>query len=296
MSSLQANAFGGLNLIGNGQVIDSFPTRHVEELLGYLLLNRNKPVDRDFLIELLWPNENPEDMRRRLSTVLWRLRRVFRQMGFDAESFLRSTQELISFHPTEELHFDVFNFEQHLNAARSENADATKIIELKKAVDLYKGELYEGIFSDWCLIERERLALSYLQTLIELMNCYFRQNDFAKAIEIGQRITKIDPLREEAHRTLILCYGRLGNRAAAAVQFQLCADHLMTELEVLPMPDTVMAFKQIMNMSVSNIPDSSNPELLKQAHRAHAEFRRASNKLNKILYEIENSKFDTVFQ
>lgn len=290
MSGIQVNAFGGLNLIGNGLSFHSFPTRHVEELLGFLLLNQNKALDREFLIELLWPNDISEHKRGRLSTVLWRLRRIFRQLGFSAESFLHSTHDLIVFNLTDDFQFDVTSFEQHLDAARVEVEDTAKMTELTKAIDLYQGDLYDGIFSDWCLIEREHLAISYLHALKELMYCNYRQNNFAKAIEIGQAIVNEDPLREEVHRALIIYHGRLGNRAAAAVQFQRCADYLMTELQVLPMPATVVAYQNIMNASVTNNFDTHNSELMKQAHRAHTEFRRAADKLNKILHEIEISK------
>ena len=290
MACLQVKGFAGLELSGNGLSILSFSTHHVEELLGYLLLNQNKTFDRDYLIELLWPYDVSENNRGRLNTVLWRLRRIFRQMGFSAESFLQSSQDLIIFSPTEDLQFDVYSFRHHLDAAWAAKDDSTKIVELTKATDLYKGDLYAGILSDWCLIERERLARNYLKALNELMQCYMRQNNFAKAIEVGQTIIGEDPLREEVHRALIACYGRLGHRAEAAAQFQQCADYLMVELQILPMPDTVSVYQQVMTASIMNILDTPNSELLKQAHRAHTEFRQADDKLNKILDEIENSR------
>ncbi len=41
------------------------------------------------------------------------------------------------------------------------------------------------MYSDWCLIERERLARKYLQALGELMYCHIRLKDFAQAIVVG---------------------------------------------------------------------------------------------------------------
>lgn len=290
MSSLKVNGFGGLELHGNGLSIHHFPTHHVEELLGYLLLNQKKPCGRDSLIELLWRNEVSESVRGRLNTVLWRLRGLFRQLGFSAQSFLVSTRDLIVFDPTVPLQFDVDNFEHHLRAAYAAAEDTTKACELTKAIDLYQGDLYEGVFTDWCLVERERLARMHLQALGELMYCFVRQNAYQGAIEVGQTILNEDPLREEIHRVLIYCYGRLGYRAEAAAQFKLCTDNLMSELQVFPMPDTVVTYQQIMTRYLNNSRDTSKFDLLKEAYRAYADFQLAGEKLIKVLDKIDESK------
>jgi len=290
MPCLQVKGFAGLELCGNGYSIHNFPTHHVEELLGYLLLNQNKACGRDNLIELLWPYEVSKNSRACLNTVLWRLRCLFRQMGYKAQSFLCSTRDYIIFAPREDLQFDVASFESHLEVAWTAEEDNIKLVELTKAIDLYQGDLYTGIYCDWCLLERERLARKYLQALGELMYCHIRLQDYDKAIEFGQIILEIDPLREEVHHALISCYGRLGYRAEALAQFQLCTHYLMHEVQVLPMPDTVLTFQQAMAGCANNYLDTQSSELLKPAHRALAQFQQAGNELHKILSEIDRSK------
>jgi DNA-binding SARP family transcriptional activator len=191
------------------------------------------------------------------------------------------------FAPAEPLPFDVESFEQQLDVAWAAKEDAAKSDALTKAINLYQGDLFTGIYGDWCLIERERLAQKHLQALGELMHCHIRQNNFDMAVEVGQSILTDDPLREEVHRDLIFCYGRLGRRAEAAEQFQLCADYLMLELKVYPMPDTVSTYQQIVTGAMSQSLAGTNRDLLQRVNRANAEFQQAGNKLIKILNEIE---------
>lgn len=290
MYCLNVKGFAGLELSSNGLSIHHFPTHHVEELLGYLLLNQNKYCGRDNLIELLWPYDVSENGRGCLNTVLWRLRCLFRQLGYSPQSFLVSTRDFIVFNPTVPLQFDVDIFENHLNAALATAEECTKLVQLSKAIDLYQGDLYAGIFTDWCIVERERLARMYLQALGELMYCHMRRNEFSEAIEVGQTILNIDPLREEVHQALIACYGRLGYRAEAVAQFQQCADYLMAELQVFPMPDTVAIYQQIMTACLNNDCDQLESELLKEACRAYADFQRAGDRFVKILDEIDELK------
>ncbi len=288
MSRLQVKGFGGLDLSGNGRAVHSFPTHHVEELLGFLLLNQNRACSRDQLIELLWPHDATVNGRHCLSTVLWRLRGVFRQLGLSARSYLRTTRDYVIFSPSRPLNFDVESFQQQLDIAWSTKQDDARIDRLCRAIDLYQGDLYGDIFADWCLIERERLARMHLQALGDLLHCYIRQRELSKAVDIGQRILSIDPLREEIHRALIYCYGQLGYRSEAAAQFHLCADSLMNELQVLPMPDTVCIYQQILAGCTNYGQSRLNYELLARARKANIEFQQAGDKLIRILDEIEN--------
>jgi len=160
-------------------------------------------------------------------------------------------------------------------------------------ITLYQGDLYAGIYSDWCLVERERLAQRHLQALDKLMQCHIGRNDFEMAIEVGQSILSIDPLHEEVHRNLIFSYGRLSRRSEAAAQFQLCADRLMLELKVFPMPETVRVYQQVMTTSMGKSLPDSNRVLIERANRANAAFQRAGSNLLQILAEIENMNFST---
>lgn len=293
---LQVFAFGKLRLQCGDKLVDSFPTRHVEELLGYLLLHPQTPHPREKLIDILWPYSVSDNDRGRFSTVLWRLRTLFDQLNMPADSYLRVTRDWISFSPQEPYNLDLQQFEGLLHKAQGAVGDPFQEQCLLEAAAVYQGDLYDGIYADWCLVERERLARLYLRTLGQLMASLMQRQTYGEAVVIGREILKRDPLREEVHRALMRCYWLLGRRSEAVRQFQSCSHLLMQELQVLPMPDTIALYNQIITDRVTtySIPPLSENLFAPSQHGYHeltplqtafVEFQRAADRLNKLLDE-----------
>jgi DNA-binding SARP family transcriptional activator len=62
-----------------------------------------------------------------------------------------------------------------------------------------------------------------------------------------QDILSKDQYHESAHRGLMLCYYRLGDRASAVRQYQACAKILREELDLSPAPETGKLFLKIIS-------------------------------------------------
>ena len=107
---------------------------------------------------------------------------------------------------------------------------------LEEAVELYRGDLIETLYSDWCIYERDRLQLVYLAMLEKLMGyCEDRQR-YPQGIAYGQRILRYDPAREITHQHLIRLHYRGGDRTTALRWFARSAEALGRELGVAPAP------------------------------------------------------------
>ena len=288
MTALQVQAFGRLRLQHDGHVVTSFPTHHVEELLAYLLLNPQVRHSREKLITILWPESQPEKARGRFSTTLWRLRAVLDDLGLPAQTYLQTSRDWVALVPAEPIQMDLYQFEECLTRARFAT-DAGHEQALSAAVCIYRGELLEGIYADWCLLERERLARLHLRALGQLMAGCMQRQAYAEAVDLGQAIVQEDPLREEVHRAIMHCYRHMGLPAQAARQFHLCAQGLMEELQVLPMPETISLYQQIIAERLQQAQAKTTPAspLQGQLKAAFAEFQRAGRKLNSLLHAAE---------
>lgn len=287
MKLLEVQAFGKLSLQCNGSVTASFPTRHVEELLGYLLLNQHVKHRREKLIGILWPDRDPTEARARFSTVLWRLRTLLDKIGAPSTLYLETTRDWVSFMPERPPRLDVERFEQLLTQAQFTSDDVRHEQSLGHAVSLYRGELYEGIYADWCLVERERLARLYLRAMGQLMNCCIRRHDFAAAVDLGQAILDEDPMREEVHRAIMYCHQQMNQRAQAVEQYFRCAQQLRQELQIVPMPETVALYRQIVENRLKEREATTADPLQTQLQDAFREFQQAGDKLNSLLSAIE---------
>jgi DNA-binding SARP family transcriptional activator len=290
MALLQVRVLGKLRLRHDETVIDHFPTRRVEELLAFLLLHREREHTREQLIDILWTGPTPTNGRASLSTALWRLGGVFRGLGMSPENFLSSSRDWISLAPEQRLLVDATEFETYLDKAENESEENIRYDHLRKAVSVYKGVFCEGIYAEWCLIERERLERRYLWALGVLMADLIRKETYEEAISYGKDIVKQDPLREEVHRALMLCFWKSGDSASGIRQFQVCAHPMQKELGILPLPETIGLYRRIVddrvNTTFDHPPRSDRHQQLKAAYD---DFQSAAANLESLMTIDEDS-------
>lgn len=286
MSILEAKALGKLQIGYPTLQTSSFPTRHVEELLGFLLMNQQKMHPRETLITILWPSCSASEGRPRLSTVLWRLRGIFKRVGVAADTFLQTTREWVAFMPQQEIWFDVARFDAQIEAAQQATTVARREAALRAALALYDGDFCEGLYTDWCVVERERLARHHLRARAQLMSICMDGGEYLEAVDHGQQILSEDPLREDVHRSLMYCYLQMGRRTEALQQFKLCASQLMQELQVIPARETLALYGEIERARVAKRRDWQGSTAGELA-AAFADFQRASRRLNALLAERE---------
>jgi DNA-binding SARP family transcriptional activator len=289
MPHLQVYALGRLRLQCGQVEVSSFPTRQVEELLAYLLLNQRAHHSREKLIEILWPYASPSNARARFSTVLWRLRTVFDHAGTSMDDYLQVARDWIAFAPARPISFDAADFEALLNQTLTIGTTDRQEEILRAAVTLYQGDLCEGIYADWCLLERERIARYYLRAMGQLMACLIQRQEYEEAVSLGAEILQIDPIREEVHRTLMYCYWQIGQPARALRQFDACRRLLAEELKALPMPETVTLYRQIMADRLNRLQVAAAPRdpFRAQLQAAFQDFEKAGDRLTRLLETVE---------
>ena len=123
---------------------------------------------------------------------------------------------------------------------------------LEQAVELYRGDLLEGLtlqeppFEEWLMAERERLRELALEALAGLLAAQRAAGAVEGALQTGLRLIALDPLQEPVHRTLMRLYAQLGRRGSALRQYQLCVGVLQRELGVEPEEETKELYQEIL--------------------------------------------------
>jgi DNA-binding SARP family transcriptional activator len=294
-ATLQINAFGRLNLSYNGNKVVSFPTRVTEELLSYLLLNPYIEHSREKLGFLLWPQSDVDQSRPQLSTTLWRLRKTFSRAGVKDKDYIVSGRDWVAFSPKNPPQLDFKRFEDGVTYAQEISNLAEREEALKAAIDLYQGDLFEGNYANWCLVERERLSRQYLRALGQLMGCQMERDDFEAAIDTGNQIVRRDFLREEVHRALMYCYWVTNQRDRAVKQFHQCTHNLKKELQIMPMPETIVLYQQIVVDRWKGTTERiENVNILNQFWQAFNQFEEAGKRLNDLMNTLELDKNEFV--
>jgi DNA-binding SARP family transcriptional activator len=157
--------------------------------------------------------------------------------------------EWIQLNPRADLWLDVAAFERAFSLAQGIPGEAlTEELAraLQDAVQLYRGDLLEGWYQEWCVYERERLKYMYLAMLDKLM-CYCEaHHTYEAGISYGMQILRYDRARERTHRRLMALYYRAGDRVAALRQYERCVAVLNEELNATPAKSTVTLYQQIL--------------------------------------------------
>ena len=81
----------------------------------------------------------------------------------------------------------------------------------------------------------------YRQTKIYYLN----QENYGACTTMCTKMLAVDSCREEAHRRLMRCYSRQGQRYLALRQFHRCEEALAEELDAAPSHSTVEFYEKV---------------------------------------------------
>lgn len=233
-STLNVFLLGGFRLLYNGVPVTTVNTSRLQSLLAYLLLHYQAPQSRHTLAFLLWPNSTEAQAHTNLRTLVHRLRLALP----DAGHFLHADSQTLQWVANARFTLDVADFERAIGLAHSATA-------LRKAVDLYRGDLLPGCYDDWVLPERERLRQAFSEALERLMLLLEGVQDYPTAIHYANRLLWHDPLHETTYRHLMLLHALNGNRAEALRVYRTCVTILQRELAVEPSPVTCDLYERL---------------------------------------------------
>lgn len=283
-----------------GQPVPGFPDQRSGQLLSYLLVHRYRPLPRERVAAAFWPDHPTSTSRKYLRDALWRLRRALQSVDARDDRHLAVTKESISLVDSGELALDVEQFEEAVSQTldlAGQDLTGDQAEELQAAVGLYRGDLLEGLFADWCLNDRERLRLLFLRSLTKLMVYHQHQGDFETAIGFGKRILHHDRTREAVQRRMMRLHWRSGDRAGALKQFRDLSTALRDNLGVRPSARTRRLHRKIQvgrrleprQLTINQIEPSSDRPTAQQALKRLGKLRQLLKRTNQELRQLEES-------
>jgi DNA-binding SARP family transcriptional activator len=249
MNQYNINLFGKLEIRRDERVVEGGHASKAQELLCYLLLHRRRPHPRESLAALFWGELSTSHSKKYLRQTLWQIQvKLDRHAVTTGEGLLAIGPDWVGVNARANLCLDVAILEQAftwVEQVPGRALDPEKVRALEAAVELYRGDLLEGWYQDWCLVERERLQNAYMVILDKLMDYYEEKREYRAAMLYGSRILALDQAHERTHQRLMLLYYLAGDRAGALRQYERCVEALKEELAVSPSKRTTSLYDQI---------------------------------------------------
>lgn len=245
-SGLRIELLGQFRIIHDGQPVSRIHVRQ-QELLTYLILNRHRQRSRQQIASLFWPDSTDTQALTNLRRELHSVRRVLPQ----ADHFVSIESGTVRWREAPDFGCDVCDFEV---------ASAQGSLEgLLDAARLYQGDLLPDCYQDWIAPERERLRGMLVDVLRRLVHMLEEQRAYADATQHARRLVAVEPLDEEAYRTLMRLHALAGDRAAALHTYHTCATVLERELGVDPSPATRAVYERLLAAEEPALPHPARP-------------------------------------
>lgn len=219
--------FFGASCVSIGDRRIAFPSRKVEMLLYYLVVN--KESTRDELSCMLWPDANSQAGRKNTRNAIYCLKK---SLGLD---IVISPQKTTLF----------------LNPEILIYSDLELLLSDDKWIEAYSGDFLQGItlkeevLENWIISSREKYKSLYVQKLYAKIKKDLSQNNYEDAEQCARRLIEIDDYDEKAYRVLMKVFSERGMYSKVIEIYGRLSQVLEKDLGITPDTKSRALFQKI---------------------------------------------------
>ena len=220
-------------VIGGVPVTARLPGRQGRALFAYLVVNRHRPVNRQELLDVLWPGDLPDAPEAGLSTVLARVRRAVGHDVIDGRAELRLALP-------EDAEIDIARVAhgaEHAERALSRDDPHAAIAAAEAALAIIERPLLPGMEGAWVEALREEFAAlepDLLEALARAALAAGGREQLVTAERAARTLAERHLFRESGYALLIEIHARRGNVAEATLTYDRLRVLLRDELGTAP--------------------------------------------------------------
>lgn len=240
--AVEFRLLGDVEARSDGQRLDIGPTRQRCVLVA-LLVDVNRPVPADQLIDRVWADDLPHRARNALAGYLSRLRRVI-TCGDDAEIAREPGGYVLKVDPGS---VDLHHFRQLVSAARAvaEPVEADRLFG--EALEQWRGDPFATLDSPWLNEVRTALEAERLSVVLDRNDAGLRAGRHGELLPQIAAAAQDHPLDERLAGQLMLAQYRCGRQADALDTFRVMRERLVEELGADPSSALRQVHQQILD-------------------------------------------------
>lgn len=211
------------------------PVRPQQNLvLAALLVDTDRPVPIDQLVDRVWGEEAPENARRTLHTHVARIRRLLGRD--DRPGSARLTRHAGGYHlVVDPQQVDLHRFRQLVDRARDiRDSPEEGVVLWRQALALWRGEALAGLAGDWAARTRQRLQTSLVDATVAWADVELLVGRPEVVIDRLGQVVDDHPLLEKPVAVLMRALAADGRTSEALEQFAATRRRLADELGTDP--------------------------------------------------------------
>jgi DNA-binding SARP family transcriptional activator len=252
VTSVRIALCGGLTVERDGLRIEGeLAGRQGREVFAYLALNRKRPVSRDEVAAMLWPEQAPRAPEAALNTILARLRRVLGHDALGARGQLTLALDRDSW-------IDVEVAEQGAVTAgalleRDDAAGARS--HAARSLELIAGPLLPELSHTWVHQWRRDLGdmSARLMSVMVRASLELGGSELPDAARWSERLIEREPFRESAYAMLMEVHAARGDVAEALMVYERLRRLLSSELGVPPSPSVAALHRRLLGQAPAGV-------------------------------------------
>lgn len=223
------------------------PGRQGRLALAFLVSERHRPVTKEQLISVVWPDTPPREIETAVSAILSKLRGALKKAAptpiIDVRSGTIQTR----------LPSDAWIDLEYAANAIDEAEGALKSNDVRAAwshavplVIIARRPFLPGEEAPWIEARRARLRSLLVRGLHILSKLTAINGEHALAVQYATEIIEVEPFQETGYRHLMQMHSQMGNRGEALRVFAKCRELFRDELGADPSQETERVFLEIL--------------------------------------------------
>ena len=216
----------------------------------FLVANRSRPIGRDELVDVIWPEQSPPEVDGALSAILSKLRAVLKRVGWSApEASIDVGSGSIGIRLPPQTWVDI----EDAVSAIDEAEGALRAGDWARAwgfanvvISITRRPFIQDHEASWIQAHRTTLRTLLTRGLECLAVVSQLTGEPSLAIQYTTEVLKLEPFREIAYQQLMRLHAAMGNNAEALRVFEQCRRLLREELGASPSPQTEAVFLKIL--------------------------------------------------
>jgi SARP family transcriptional regulator, regulator of embCAB operon len=249
--SLRIYLTGRLEVGQNGVALNArrLPGRQGRRLLGYLVLERARPVPHDELAEAIWLADPPPAEDAALSALVSKLRGWLRDIRPVGAAAVERAFGCYQLHLPADAWVDVEAAGQAVDEAEGAlraGVHSSAWGPACVAWSITQRPILPGEVGPWIERQRDRIRALRVRTLDCLSALWLANGEGALAVQSLVEAVELDPFRETGYQNLMLAHASLGNRAESLRVYERLRRLLGEELGTDPSPQTEAVFLDLL--------------------------------------------------
>lgn len=211
------------------------------DLLKFLVTHRDRSVAPEVLVEALWPDDDYDDAKGALRTLVYRLRKVLAPEKGMPDCILslgggyKFVIEAVDYLDAEE-------FER----VGAEGLQNKSLQALEQAASLYRGDyLKDSVFVEWAIPRRTYYRRLYLKIIGELVSTLRIEQNYERAEEVCEQSLLIESLDEGLNCHFLELLISQGKHTKAQEHYSAFTGRLYRDMGIKPSPALRSLYEKI---------------------------------------------------